>query len=47
MVSSIKDLRPDDGLIEERQKHVVNFKLHLPINNICTGCVGTRDGAVG
>jgi hypothetical protein len=34
MVSSIKDLWPDDGLIEERPKHVINFKLHLAINNI-------------
>jgi len=39
MVSSIKDLWPDDGLIEESLKHVANFRLHLAMNNICTGCV--------
>jgi hypothetical protein len=39
MVSSIKDMWPDDGLIEKRPKHVVNFKLHLAINNTCTSCV--------
>jgi hypothetical protein len=32
MVSSIRDLWPDDGLIEEGPKHVVNLKLHLAIN---------------
>jgi hypothetical protein len=39
MVSSIRDLWLDDGLIEEKSKHVVNFKLNLAINNTCTGCV--------
>jgi hypothetical protein len=39
MVSSISDLWLDDGLIEGKPKHVVNFKLHLEINIIWTSCV--------
>jgi len=39
MVSSIEDLWPDNGLIETRPKHVVNFKIHLVINNLYTSCV--------
>jgi hypothetical protein len=39
MVSLINNLWPDDGLIEEKPKHVVNFKLDLAINNINTSCI--------